>query len=404
MDNSDQSRRLLMSFYSIHQDKLNNNIVQVGFIFLMLSLAWNYAFRILNVSLSRADVGALLLCTGVCLVTYVLIKFSKLPVVVLKHITLWFVCFVVVSLYFGSGYREAWSFFLLIPIVSALYGDIISLTVYSILGLISMVALDYYFPLVPRSTFDIIDLSNRVLLYIILATFSHILYKKLLGLYVNLVSIVTKSADESLEQVVKTFIVSVEAKDTYTFGHSERVSEYAVELARKLPEYQNNPKKLHTLKMMGLLHDIGKINIPESILTKPSRLTDMEYEIIKTHTVVGAKMVEKISLLGRLKDGVLYHHERWDGLGYPSGMKGEEIPLEARILAIADAFDAMTSNRAYRDAMAPSQAFRRLLEGRGTCYDPRLIDILTPHQFSWISICKQSNSEVSEFETLMTLQ
>lgn len=402
MGNAEQNR-LLLSFYKVHQGNLNNNILQVGFVYLILSITWNYLFRVMHLPYSRANIGVLLLCLVICVITYSLNKFSKLPVSILKHITLCFVCFVVICLYFGSGYREAWSFFLLIPLISALYGDIISLLIFSILGLVSMITLDLYFPLVPNTTFDSIDLSNRILLYIILATFSHILYKKLLGLYLNLVSIISKSADESIEQVVKTFIVSVEAKDTYTFGHSERVSNYAVDLASKLPEFQQEPKKLHSLKMMGLLHDIGKINISETILAKPSKLTDEEYEIIKTHTVVGAKMVEKISVLGTLREGVLYHHERWDGLGYPSGIKGEEIPLEARILAIADAFDAMTSNRAYRDAMSPNQAFQRLIEGKGTFYDPRLIDVLTPHQLSWFKLFKQLNNEIDEFETLMNL-
>lgn len=402
MENAERNK-LLLSFYKIHQGNLNNNIVQVGLIYLILSIAWNYTFLLMDLPYSRANIGILLMCLIVSVITYGCNKKSGLPVVVLKHITLCYVCVVVISLYFGSGYREAWSFFLLVPLISALYGDITSLVVYSIAGLLSMIILNLNYPLIPHNTFDVVDFSNRILLYIILATFSHILYKKLLGLYLNMVSIISKSADDTIEQIVKTFIVSIEAKDTYTFGHSERVSQYAVDLASKLPEYQQDPKKLHTLKMMGLLHDIGKMNISETILTKASKLTDEEYEIIKTHTVVGARMVEKISLLGTLKSGVLYHHERYDGLGYPSGIKGEEIPLEARILAIADAFDAMTSNRAYRDAMSTTQAFEHISEGRGNRYDPELVDVLMQNQSSWLELYKQSNTEINEFETLTDL-
>jgi len=316
-------------------------------------------------------------------------------------LVLLFMIFLVITLYFGSGYREAWSFFLLIPLIAGFYGDRIVLAIYSLLGLIAMTYFGERFPHIP-GVYDSIDISNRILLYVIVATFSHLLLKQMNRQYEMQVNTITESAEATIEQVVKTFIISVEAKDYYTFGHSERVSKYAVELARILPEFRDQ-KKLQALRMSGLLHDIGKINIPEQILVKEGPLTEEEYELIKTHPVVGGRMVEKISLLGSLKPGVLYHHERWDGSGYPTGIKGKEIPLEARILAIADVFDAVTSNRAYREAMSVEQAFDLLEKGRGTHFDPYLIDQLPKVKSKWMEIYKEMNDEFGELETLSGL-
>lgn len=215
-------------------------------------------------------------------------------------------------------------------------------------------------------------------------------------------NLIVDSMETTIEQVVKTFIISIEAKDSYTFGHSERVSKYAVELALRLPEFQDK-QRLETLRLSGLLHDIGKINIPEAVLTKPTKLTEEEYELIKTHTVVGGRMVEKISGLGQLKPGVLYHHERWDGKGYPTGAKGKEIPLEARILSIADTFDAITSSRSYRPAASVTEAFEQLKKGSGTQFDPDLIKRLDEVMMGWRRIHKEYSEDLSEFETLFDL-
>jgi HD-GYP domain-containing protein (c-di-GMP phosphodiesterase class II) len=237
---------------------------------------------------------------------------------------------------------------------------------------------------------------------VIIATFSFILVNQLLKLFNNQVNIIVESSDTTIEQVVKSFILSVEAKDTYTFGHSERVSLYAVELAKLLPEFVNK-QRLKSLGLAGLLHDIGKINIPESVLTKSTELTLEEYELIKTHPVAGGKMVDKIPSLGTLKNGVLYHHERWDGKGYPAGISEEEIPLEARILNIADAFDAMTSNRAYRDALSFNEAYERLYQGSGTQFDPNLIELIGKVQIAWKKIYNTYNDEIMEIERLTDL-
>lgn len=317
----------------------------------------------------------------------------------MKHLVLLFVLFVIICLYFGSGYTEAWSYFLLIPIVNSLYGKRLVSIFYSILGIFGLGAVSIYFPI---DYIDSIDISNRILLYMIVATFSYLLLTKLYGLYDRQVNNVIHSMEATIEQVVQSFIVAVEAKDQYTFGHSDRVSQYAVALAKKLPGYQDVQKLKH-LRLSGLLHDIGKINIPEHILTKPTFLTEKEYEIIKTHTTFGSKMVEKVEGLEGLKNGVLYHHERWDGKGYPTGAKGTEIPLEARILAIADAFDAMTSTRSYRNGLSIEEAFQRLENGLGTQFDPSLAQAIEEAKPEFSRIHSESQNPFDEFERLTDL-
>ena len=130
------------------------------------------------------------------------------------------------------------------------------------------------------------------------------------------------------------------------------------------------------LTKTALLHDIGKIGIPDNVLNKPARLTDEEYEIMKSHVVLGAKILENFTLVKNVSDGALYHHERYDGRGYVNGLKGKEIPLNARIIGIADAFDAMTANRVYRKKLDFDFVLEELKKGRGTQFDPEITDIL----------------------------
>src|SRR5690606_13261648 len=143
---------------------------------------------------------------------------------------------------------------------------------------------------------------------------------------------------------------------------------------------------MQRLYMSGLLHDIGKSNIPEQVLTKDGPLTYEEYALTKTHPVAGGRMGEKVQRLAAWKSGVLHPHERWDGSGHPTGIAGEEIPLDARILAIADVFDALTSNRSYREAMTVEQAFDVLEQASGTQFDPYLIGKLPEIREAWIRI------------------
>lgn len=174
-------------------------------------------------------------------------------------------------------------------------------------------------------------------------------------------------------ETILTIAQAVDAKDENTSQHSLRVSEYSVIIARKLGYTE---EELENLRKIATLHDIGKIGIPDSVLNKPARLTDEEYEIMKSHVLRGADILKNFTLIENVQDGALYHHERYDGRGYVHGLKGEEIPLNARIIGIADAFDAMTANRVYRKKLDLDHVLSELQKGRGTQFDPNLVDIL----------------------------
>lgn len=182
-----------------------------------------------------------------------------------------------------------------------------------------------------------------------------------------------KNQIEMGNETVLTIARTVDAKDENTSQHSVRVSEYSVLIAERLGY---NEEQRETLRKTALLHDIGKIGIPDRVLNKPSRLDDEEYEIMKSHVVKGAEILKKFTLIDNVQEGALYHHERYDGKGYVHGLKGEEIPLNARIIGIADAFDAMTANRVYRKKLDFDFVLGELKKGRGTQFDPKLVDIM----------------------------
>ena len=182
-----------------------------------------------------------------------------------------------------------------------------------------------------------------------------------------------KNQIEMGNETVLTIARTVDAKDENTSQHSMRVSEYSVLIAKRLGY---NEEQCETLRKTALLHDIGKIGIPDRVLNKPSRLDDEEYEIMKSHVVKGAEILKKFTLIDNVQEGALYHHERYDGKGYVHGLKGEEIPLNARIIGIADAFDAMTANRVYRKKLDFDFVLGELKKGRGTQFDPKLVDIM----------------------------
>ena len=169
---------------------------------------------------------------------------------------------------------------------------------------------------------------------------------------------------------VRALANSLDAKDAYTRGHSERVALYSMEIGKRMNLV---PEMLKTLHIGALLHDIGKIGISEAILQKTSRLTDEEYQLIKTHPVRGAAIIEPAKFLKEKVPLIKYHHERFDGNGYPEGLKGEVIPLMARIVCVADSYDAMTSKRAYRDTMEKESAAQELLKCSGTQFDPKIV-------------------------------
>jgi len=181
-----------------------------------------------------------------------------------------------------------------------------------------------------------------------------------------------EEVSEAYESTVLAFVAAIEAKDFYTKGHSVRVTEYAMSIARRLGMTE---EQLTAFRYGALLHDVGKLAIRKSILTKPSGLSDDEYEQIKLHPVLGAQIVSEIEFLRPALDGVLYHHERLDGSGYPAGLRGEIVPEWARIMAIADTFDAMTSTRAYRSARTPAEAIAELKRCAGESLDARFVEM-----------------------------
>jgi putative nucleotidyltransferase with HDIG domain len=164
---------------------------------------------------------------------------------------------------------------------------------------------------------------------------------------------------------------TVDAKDHYTYGHSRKVSQYAVAMAQSL---DLPPEKIAVIRTAGLLHDIGKIGIPDSILNKDGTLDELEWRQIKSHPEMGVEILRYVAELSSSLSIILNHHEHFDGSGYPAGIKGNDIPLEARLLSIADAYDAMTSLRPYHNQRTSQEAIEELRRCAGTTFDPELVD------------------------------
>ncbi|MCM1160449.1 MAG: response regulator [Roseburia sp.] len=188
----------------------------------------------------------------------------------------------------------------------------------------------------------------------------------------------TKKAEERRQkverlssQIIQTLAGTIDAKDKYTKGHSSRVAEYSVKIAGKMGKSEKEQEDIY---YMGLLHDIGKIGIPDGIINKTSKLTEEEYEFIKAHPLIGAEILENISEMPEIGMGARWHHERYDGKGYPDKLKGMEIPEAARIIGVADAYDAMASKRSYRDVLPQSVVREEIEKGKGTQFDPLIVD------------------------------
>ena len=195
----------------------------------------------------------------------------------------------------------------------------------------------------------------------------------------NTIKTINKQLHDKNEELERAYLdtigilrQTVEAKDPYTRGHSDRVSEYSVLIGKKLGL---DEKTLHILKIGGLFHDIGKIGIPDSILLKESKLIDEEYSQIKNHPMIGVHMLGDAAIFTDILPIVKHHHERYDGRGYPSQLVGDDIPYVARIAAVADTFDAMTSKRSYRDSL-PIDVVRAEIERcSGTQFDPNIAKV-----------------------------
>ncbi|RUL48709.1 HD-GYP domain-containing protein [Lysinibacillus antri] len=213
------------------------------------------------------------------------------------------------------------------------------------------------------------DSHSRISIYLI-----HVFtYLFITFISAGLMKYIQKVREHHLE-LTTTLANALDSRDPYTRHHSENVAKYSVLIAQKM----NLPKDYCDIIRKGaLLHDIGKIGIPEHILTKNEKLTDEEYHIIKSHPVIGHKMIQHIATFHKngVLDIVLYHHERFDGKGYPKGLKGTDIPLFARIVAVADTFDAMTSKRVYRNELDLNYTLNEIRKNKGTQFDPEIVDV-----------------------------
>ena len=181
-----------------------------------------------------------------------------------------------------------------------------------------------------------------------------------------------EESKEMFFSTVWSLASAVDAKDAYTHGHSQRVARYSGQLGRALGF---DDQEIERLELSAVLHDVGKIGVPEAILNKPDRLTSAEMAVMKSHPEKGAEILSSIRAMRDIVPGVLHHHERFDGMGYPRTLKGENIPLQARIIIIADTFDAMTSTRPYRNALPTQVAIDEIRRCTGTQFDPRLADV-----------------------------
>jgi len=181
-----------------------------------------------------------------------------------------------------------------------------------------------------------------------------------------------KKLKQAFLDIVETLRATVEAKDSYTRGHSDRVSAYSVLLGKYL---NLSEEEIENLRIGGLFHDVGKIGIPDTILLKNGKLTDEEYTEIKKHPIIGENILKNFEMFKNIIPFVKYHHERFDGRGYPEGLSGDNIPYMSRIAAVADSFDAMSSRRVYRDSLSKEIVREEISKNAGTQFDPKIVDV-----------------------------
>ena len=220
------------------------------------------------------------------------------------------------------------------------------------------------------------SLTNNILLFSVLSSliiFFYIYTFKMLKKSMETERNSNKKIEQTNSNLIRALVRTIDAKDRYTNGHSMRVADYAVRIAKQLGKSKEEQQIIY---YSGLLHDVGKIRVPEDIINKPGKLTPEEFEHIKLHPVTGYQIIKDIYDDKMLALGVKYHHERYDGKGYPNGLSGENIPEIARIIGVADTYDAMASNRSYRKALPQEKVREEIVNGKGTQFDPQIADIM----------------------------
>lgn len=193
---------------------------------------------------------------------------------------------------------------------------------------------------------------------------------------------------ELFSGTISAIMEALDAKDPYTSGRSKRVTFFSLKIGQK---FGLSNEKLSELEVAGLLHDIGMIGVPVNIITKPDNLTEEEYELVKSHTIMGMKILEEIKQLNHVIKIVGCHHEHYNGSGYPYGFKGEEIPVESQIIAVADAYDGLTTDRAYRSSMSHEEAVKKIQSAAGTQFDPAVVETFS-------QIIDQACEELKQFD------
>ena len=211
-----------------------------------------------------------------------------------------------------------------------------------------------------------------IIVFALIASFCTAALRKI-GLHMRKVEEGQQALEKMNEKIVATIAKTIDARDRYTSGHSKRVAKYALELAKRMGKTKAEQKDIC---YAALLHDIGKIHIPDAIINKPSRLSDEEFSHIKLHPLSGYYILKDIDEIALIAQGAKWHHERYDGNGYPNGLAGKNIPEVARIIGVADAYDAMTSNRIYRNIMPQEKVRAEIERGKGTQFDPEIADIM----------------------------
>ncbi len=213
---------------------------------------------------------------------------------------------------------------------------------------------------------------TKILILTTLIVVLIIVYRKLLVERTRKLNENHKRYEKLVDETITAIANTIDAKDKDTNGHSQRVAKYSAKIARRMGIDEEMVKVIY---YTGLLHDIGKIGIPDKILNKPSGLNDKEYEIIKRHTIIGGDILNEITIVNNIADGARYHHEKYDGTGYPFGLKGEDIPLVARIIGVADTYDAMHSDRVYRKGLSYEYILEEFKRCAGKQLDPEITKI-----------------------------
>jgi len=334
-----------------------------------------------------------LMIFSACYLEYWLSITGMLPENTIKRIALWLPC--IIAMYFGGlnmrtlryidGKYTSYSMGFAVYVCFGAVALYLLTTLILVLTNIRKVKRNKRSSLVACSAFAVTCLMIQLFFpEMLISCFATTLI--ILTLYLGMENPTVKMVEVYHQEMLMGFTTLLEKKDDGTGGHIRRTSKYAVIIAKELkkdPKYKNHITRdyINSLEQAAPMHDIGKISIPDSILQKPGKLTDEEFATMKTHSAEGAKIIKETfeHVVENEEESMAYkvalnHHEKWNGRGYPSGKKGEEIPLCARIMAVADVFDAVSAKRCYRDAMPLQKCYAIIYEGKGTDFDPEVVD------------------------------